>query len=137
MSVVDVHAWVDTLMGRYADRDVTGSALFPLTERPNGADLDCKMVPLDRHPFDYLVSYRPPRGCVALGLVTAGWAAPIDSPVRPSAHPDAQRILQALVIAADGQEAARLRYADGRIVDPGQGGYGRVLDALRAAVRRR
>lgn len=131
MSPVDVGRWADTLMARYADHDVTGSALFPLL-----ADGELEMVPLAGHPAEHLRWYRPPADCIALGLVSAGWAAPIDSPVRPSAHPDAQRVVQAVVVARDGAVGARIRFPDGSVVDPGTPGTGRVLDALRRSLRR-
>lgn len=136
MSTVDVGHWADALMKRYAGHAVIG-ALFPLT-RPDDptAELEVEMIPLDGHPADVLRRSRPPLSCVALGLVSAGWAAPIGSRVRPSAHPDAKRIVQSLVMARDGSVGARVRMPDGSVVDPGGGGYGRVLDALRAALRR-
>jgi len=137
MSLVDVDHWADTLMKRYDGLDVIGNALFPITLPTHpSAELETELVALDRHPVDYLRRYRPSPRCIALGLVSAGWAAPIDSTVRPSAHPDAQRIVQAVVVARDGQVGSRLRFPDGRVVDGGSGGYGRVLDALRAALAR-
>lgn len=137
MSTVDLGRWADRLIDRYAGLDVIGNALFPITvpTDPSSA-LECEMVPLDRQPVDFLRRFRPPSSCVALGLVSAGWAAPIDSRVRPSAHPDAQRILQVIVAAADGGVAARVRFPDGSVVDPGPG-HGRVLDAVLAALQRR
>lgn len=135
MSLVDLGHWADTLIDRYAGQDVIGNALFPIT-RPTdpSAPPEVEMLPLDRHPVDFLRRYRPPSSCIALGLVSAGWAAPIESRVRPSAHPDAQRILQAIVVTPDGDVAARVRLPDGSIVDPGRG-HGRVLDALQAALQ--
>lgn len=136
MSLVDVSHWAETLINRYAGQDVIGSALFPITRPANPSEpLEVETLPLDRHPVDFLRRYRPPSACVALGLVSAGWAAPIDSRVRPSAHPDAQRILQAIVVTPGGDVAGRVRLPDGSIVDPGPG-RGRVLDAVEAALRR-
>jgi hypothetical protein len=60
----------------------------------------------------------------------------MDSPVRPSAHPEAKRILAVNVIGRGGGTAARVRWPDGSVTDLGPGGVGRVLDALRAAMRR-
>jgi hypothetical protein len=68
--------------------------------------------------------------------VSTGWAAPIDSPVRPSAHPDAQRVHQAVVLDRAGVLLGRMRHPDGTIIDLGRGGHGRVPDALRSAMRR-
>lgn len=39
-----------------------------------------------------------------------------------------------MVVACDGAVGARLRMPDGSIVNPGKDGFGRVLDALRAAL---
>src|SRR5688572_21153442 len=100
MSTLDVGHWADTLLARYAGHDRMGNALFPIIR--NGSQLDCDFVPLDRHPADFLRRYRRPATCVALGLVSGGWAAPMDSPVRPSAHPDAKRVVQCVVLADDG-----------------------------------
>lgn len=136
MSLIDVGQWADLLIRRYAGQDVIGNALFAFTRPADpSAAPHVEMQPLDRHPADFLRRFRPPPSCIALGLVSAGWAAPIDTPVRPSAHPDAQRILQAVVVTLDRGVGARVRYPDGSVVDPGPG-YGRVLDALRAALRR-
>ena len=139
MSQVDLGRWADALMAHYRDRVVNGNALFPIAapDPDDVDDIEQLLVPMDRHPVDFLRRYRPSSRCTALGLVSTGWAAPIDSPVRPSAHPDAQRILQVTVIGRAGGTAARIRWPDGSVVDPGAGGVGRVLDALRAAMRRR
>ena len=136
MSRVDVGQWADTLIVRYAGHDVIGNALFPIT-RPSdlSAPLEIEMHPLDRHPVDFLPGFRPPPSCVALGLVSAGWAAPMESRVRPSAHPEARRVLQAVVVTPEGDVGARVRLPDGSVIDPGPL-HGRVLDALRAALRR-
>lgn len=138
MSLVDLGRWADALIAQYGDRNVNGNALFPISCcRPDeGGDLEELLVPMDRHPADFLRRYRPSATCLALGLVSAGWAAPMDSPVRPSAHPDAKRILQVTVIGRGGGTSSRIRWPDGSVVDPGPVGYGGVLDALRAALRR-
>ena len=136
MSRVDVGQWADTLIGRYAGHDVIGNALFPITRSSDpSAPLEIEMHPLDCHPVDFLPTFRPPPSCIALGLVSAGWAAPMGSQVRPSKHPDAQRVLQAVVVTPDGEVGARVRMPDGSVIDPGRL-HGRVLDALRAAVLR-
>ena len=138
MSSVDLGRWADALMAQYRDRDVNGNALFPISspDPDDVRDVERLLVPMDRHPADFLRRYRPPATCMALGLVSAGWAAPIDSPVRPSAHPDAKRILQVTVIGRGGGTASRIRWPDGSVIDPGPPGFGRVLDVLRAAMRR-
>ena len=133
MSIIDVDHWADTLINRYADHDVIGNALFPLTLAHAGAANPPEPIPLDDHPVPFLARYRRPPGCLALGLVSAGWAAPIDSKVRASAHPDAQRILQCVVLACDGAIGGRLRMPDGTI-HVGAPGYGAVLDALRVTL---
>jgi hypothetical protein len=138
MSVVELGYWAEIIMEKYADCDVIGSALFPITQAAvPSAEHELEMIPLDGHPADCLRRYRPPASCVALGLVSAGWAAPMDgSRVRPSAHPEAKRVVQVVVVARDGDHAARPRMPDHSIIDPGRGGRGRVLDALRTAIRR-
>ena len=138
MSPIDLGRWADALMARYCDRDVNGNALFPISsaDPDDVEDVEQLLVPMDRHPVDFLRRYRPPAACMALGLVSAGWAAPMNSQVRPSAHPDAQRIVQVTVIMRGGATSSRIRFPDGSVVDPGPGGFGRVLDALRAAMRR-
>lgn len=139
MSHVDVGRWADTLLHRYADRRITGSMLFPLIQpAAPGGDLILERVPLGGHPVHALRRYRPPTGCVALGLVSAGWAAPMDdSGLLPSAHPDAQRVVQSFVLASSGAMAGRLRYPDGHVLETGEDGQGRVVDALTAALCRR
>ena len=137
MSAPDLGRLADLLMAHVTDLDVLGAALFPFrADDIDEPDLAALRIPLLGHPVDHLRSYRPPTGCVALGLVCGGWAAPIDSPVRPSAHPDAQRIVQASVLGRDGELVGRVRYPDRRVIDTGRGGYGRVPDAMRRALRR-
>src|SRR5438876_9249583 len=129
MSAVELGRLADLLIHRCTEPNMTGSVLFPFVHADvEEKDLDGLMIPFQEHPADHLRRYRPPFGCVALGLVTAGWAAPMDSPVRPSAHPDAQRIVNAVVLGRDGLLVGRLRLPDGSIMDPGRGGQGRVPD---------
>jgi hypothetical protein len=137
MSTIDVGRWADTLMARYADRVVIGNALYEIAAHADPAvALELEPHALDCHPVPFLRTFRPAPSCVALGLVSAGWAAPMGSRVRPSAHPEAKRILQVVVVTSDGEVGGRVRFPDGSIVDSGPG-YGRVLDALRSALRRR
>ena len=115
MSLVDLGRWADALVAHYGDRDVIGNALFPISSfcPDDVGGVGSLLVPMDRHPADFLRRYRPPATCLGLGLVSAGWAAPMDSPVRPSAHPDAKRILAITVIARGGGTAGRIRWPDG------------------------
>jgi len=137
MSVSEIGRLADLLIRRYGTPDVNGSALFPFTRVDVDEDeLDALLIPLRQHPADHLRRFRPPVGCIALGLVSTGWAAPIDSPVRPSAHPDAQRVHHAVVLGRNGALHARMRRPDGTVLDMGSGGYGRVPDGLRSAMRR-
>src|SRR5438874_242581 len=122
MSAVELGRLADLLIHRYFEPNMTSSVLFPFMHADvEEDDLDGLMIPLREHPADHLRRYRPPVGCVALGLVIAGWAAPMDSPVRPSAHPDAQRVVQSVVLGRDGLLVGRLRLPDGTIMDSGGG----------------
>ena len=135
MSGPDLGRLADLLIAHVTDLDVLGAALFPFrADDVVEADLPELRIPMLGHPVDHLRSYRPPTGCVALGLVCGGWAAPIDSPVRPSAHPDAQRVVQAVVLGRGGEPVGRIRFPGGRVNDAGSGGYGRVPDAMRRAL---
>ena len=52
---------------------------------------------------------------------------------RPSAHPDAERVFQVVLVDRGGAIAGRLRRADGSVLTEAPAG-GDVLDALRAAL---
>jgi hypothetical protein len=137
--ILDFNHLVDLLITSYSGPNTTGSALFPFTlSNSVDLDLDAILVALDCHPVDFLERYQGPPDLIALGLVSGGWAAPIDSKVRPSAHPDAKRIVTACVAGVDGTIVDRIRMPDGSVINPSkkEPGFGAVPDALRAALWR-
>jgi hypothetical protein len=138
MSAVDIEAWADALIALHATVDMFGHELVPIThDHPMGA-ARIRSQRSTRHPVDRLRRYRPGAEVRALGLVCGGWAAPMeDRGARmPSAHPDARRMLQVVVMDRMGDMTARVRYGDGSIVELGGAGVGRVPDAMRRALGR-
>ncbi|HUQ40836.1 MAG TPA: hypothetical protein VM030_11850 [Acidimicrobiales bacterium] len=137
MSTVPVGVLANLLLRVYTDRELTGSDLYTFGQPVDAADeVDIGVLHVDGHPTDYLGDFRPGADCVALGLVSGGWMAPLDSTVAPSAHHDALRVLQVFVIGRDGGIASQVRLPDGSVRDMGADVVGRVPAALRAALRR-
>ncbi|HYD09339.1 MAG TPA: hypothetical protein VEA78_04495 [Acidimicrobiales bacterium] len=136
MSDVDIEAWADALIARHPTVDVNGHELIAISHPTPIETPGIRPMRSQRHPVDRLRRYTPPTELLALGLVCGGWVAPIDTNVRPSAHPDARRIVQVVVMDRTGSQTARVRYPDGTVQPMGGGGVGRVPEALRAALRR-
>jgi hypothetical protein len=84
----------------------------------------------------------PPDGCDAIAIESGGWAAPMDDMVgdgtvmRPSQHPEAQRMHSTALVYGRGVDVTVLRVGDEppRVM---RGGVGVVPDLLRACWARR
>ena len=129
-------------MGRMADilistcdEPVVGASLIRLASVKGAPDeFEFGIKHLDGHPVEALEGFRAPRSWFGLGVLTGGWVAPMDGTVvRPSAHPDAVRISQVVLMDRKGRVESRVRYPDGAIMSEVPT-MGVVLDALRAAL---
>ena len=82
----------------------------------------------------------PPDGCWGMALDTGGWAAPMDdefSGIRPSQHPDRQRMRQtAIVYGPDGTDVSVLECEE-RPIQVLRGAVGLVPELMRAVWARR
>ena len=132
MSYIDLGRVADLLFDQLGE-PLVGSYLVRLVldERVSGGP-ELAVRPLDGPPAEALAGFRAPAAWSAIGLVCGGWAAPMDG-VRPSAHPDARRISQVILLGRDGTIASRVRYADGSVLRAAPAS-GAALDALRFAL---
>jgi hypothetical protein len=138
MSDVDIERWADALIARHPSVDLIGHELVVIVDEQPDSWPRPGVRPMrsQRHPVDRLRRYRVPAEARALGLVCGGWWAPMDDGIMPSSHPEAKRIVQAVVMDRSGTMTGRVRNPDGSVIDLGRGGVGRVPDALRAALCR-
>jgi hypothetical protein len=127
----DLGLTADALIDQYG-RPTLGATLLRLERHPVSGEISVRMRPLKRHPVDALRRFRAPASWIGLGLLTGGWAAPLDG-TRPSAHPEAQRITQVVVVDRGGRVESRVRFPDGSIMREAPS-VGAVLDAMRAAL---
>jgi len=97
----------------------------------DGADLGTK--PIDGHPLDTLLAFTAPAEWQAIGVSAEGWAASMDSGVRPSQSKGRMRVRTTTLVARDGAVAAGVRKAGGELEQMGAGA-GTVLDALKRAM---
>jgi hypothetical protein len=133
MSNPDLELWVDDLLDEFASDSFAGSLLVRVIQ-DDDEDIRFEAANLDAHPADALVGYRAPASCIALGTVSGGWAAPMDgSTTRASAHPEAKRVFQVVLVDRLGVVAGRVRYPDGSMLRSAPT-HGDVLDALRASL---
>lgn len=84
------------------------------------------------HPLTELMGFVAPSDWWALGVIATGWMAPLDGG-RPSAHPDAVRTAQVILVTRNGNIVSHVRAADGESFDDPPS-YGRTLDALQRAL---
>ena len=98
-------------------------------------DVQIGMKPLAEGSIaDHLLGCVAPEEWVALGVMAGGWAGPMDgSHLRPSAHPEGQRIRSVVLVGRDGETAGVTRFADGRTID-GAPPEGAAMDCLRRAM---
>ena len=131
MSAIDLGQTADDLIDQY-DRPLVGSLLVRLEELAKSGDLVVGIRPLKDHPVAALSRFRAPTSWLGIGLVSGGWVAPMEG-IRPSAHPDAVRVTQVVLLDREGRVESRIRYPDGSIIREAPA-YGVALDALRVAL---
>lgn len=97
------------------------------TGDPESFDLGLKDLPEDAHPVDELWGFEAPPSWLAMGVVTFGWASPMDG-VRPSQHPERTRVRATILMTRDGRQVTTASFEDGTAIDePGEGLIGEVL----------
>lgn len=97
-------------------------------------------VELEKHPSELLLGFTAWEEWWAVGLLTTGWAAPMETEPtnpyaaheRPSAHPDAVRMRMLVMVDRDGTTVSKVECTDGRTID--EPGEGYLLDLLRRTV---
>lgn len=140
LTLVGLETWADLLLTAFTGCGPGDASLVRLAEPPGHPDeVELGLLRLGgAHPCDVLDDLLVEPSCVALGVACGGWAAPLDPLVRdgpapPSAHPDAERILQVVLVARTGEVVGRLRFPDGTVLTapPADGA---VLSSLREAL---
>jgi hypothetical protein len=126
-------------LGRLADalieqyhRPLVGSLLVRIERHRKTRDIITGVRPLSGHPAEALANFRAPSSWIGIGLVCGGWAAPMDG-IRPSAHPDGQRVTSVVLLDRAGNVEGRMRLPDGSVLrePPGEGlVFDTLLDAL-------
>ncbi len=130
MSTTLLDHWADLLL-EALDTGKPGATVVRLSDDRSG-EHELAVRPIDVHPLEALSGFEAPASCFALGVATGGWAAPMDG-IRPSEHPEGQRIFQVVLVDRSGRVASRIRFPDGSIMTDAPGS-GAVLDALRQAL---
>jgi hypothetical protein len=131
METTVLERWADVLLEALRTNE-PGATLVRL-DRDSAGDSELALRPIDTHPVEALAELDQPMRCHALGVATGAWAAPMGSSVRPSAHPEARRVFQVVLVGQDGSVVSRVRYPDGSVMTEPPGA-GAVLDALRTAL---
>ena len=138
LTLVGLAAWADLLLTAFTGCGPGDASLIRLVEPPGApGEVELGLLRLDgAHPCDVLDELLVEPSCVALGVAAGGWAAPMPRdgpPGRPSAHPDAERILQVVLVARSGEVVGRVRFPDGTVLTapPADGA---VLSSLRAVL---
>ena len=96
-----------------------------------GADVGTK--PIDGHPLNTLLGFTAPPEWLAIGVCAEGWAASLDSGVRPSKSKGRMRVRNTTLVARNGAVASGMRLAGSELEQMGEG-VGTILDALKRAV---
>jgi hypothetical protein len=96
-----------------------------------GADVGTK--PIAGHPLNTLLGFTAPPEWLAIGVCAEGWAASMDSGVRPSQSKGRMRVRNTTLVARNGAVASGMRLAGGEFQQMGEG-IGTILDALKRAV---
>ena len=105
------------------------SALLRVEKLDADDELQVGVKDLDGdHPLTALMGVTAPQEWWAIGTITTGWIGPMDD-VRPSAHPDGQRVAQAIAVTRDADVVCHVRMADGETMDDPPS-TGLVLEAL-------
>jgi hypothetical protein len=140
--LVDLTAIAETFDRAFVDQpaDRSDPELFALLGGP--ADDDATLAHWPEVDHELLMWHIvPPSDCLALVLVTTGWAAPLDDDggcsTRPSRHPDRRRSHTVTAMGNDGEIVSVLRVADEAPEVLTGECYGRVPDALRRCWARR
>ncbi|MFP5328063.1 MAG: hypothetical protein ACLGHT_11355 [Acidimicrobiia bacterium] len=113
--------------------DDTNTVFFVSENAPDGSFNIGKKHLDGMHPLTELMGFAAPEDWWALGVVCTGWMAPMNGP-RPSLHPEAVRIVQAIAVTRDGDVVNHTRVEGGEVIDepPGEG---MVLDALKRCLQ--
>lgn len=94
---------------------------------PEAFELGLKELPDGSHPVEELWGFVAPPTWLAVGVVSFGWAAPVDH-VRPSLHPERSRVRVTILATREGRLLSTATFDDGRAIDePGDGQIGDVL----------
>lgn len=137
LTLVGLESWADLLLTAFVGCGPGDASIVRLVE-PHDApgEVELGLLRLDgAHPCEVLDELAVEPSCAALGVAAGGWAAPLgplvrDGPMRASAHPDAERILQVVLVARSGEVVSRVRFPDGTVLTapPADGA---VLSSLR------
>ena len=133
MRVLDLDPWVEILEAVLPDHQ--NGLLIRLV--PDGDHIELGLLPLDGlHPSELLDGFVAPPEWAALGLVTRGWASPMDG-MRPSQHPARRRIVGTYLLDRAGNTAGRIvrRTRRRRRGPPAARGRAAAADAPRPRLR--
>lgn len=136
MTLTGLHTWADLLLEAFAGAGPADACVVRLAQLPGSPEeVELGLLRLDgRHPTEVLHELLVDGECVALGVACGGWAAPMhDGGARPSAHPDAERILQVVLVGRGGEVVSRVRFPDGTVLTEPPA-VGAVLEALHHAL---
>jgi len=100
-------------------------------DEPAAFDLGMKELPEGSHPVEELWGFRAPPTWLAIGVVSYGWAAPMDG-IRPSLHPERSRVRATILVTREGRQLSTATFDDGRAID--EPGDGMIADVLRLCV---
>lgn len=88
---------------------------------------------LDGHPVDVLLGFVCPAEWAAFGLSHVGWSSPMGA-VRPSRHPQRERVRITTLVHRDGAIASVLRFENGKELSDTSECHGMIPDVLRRAL---
>jgi hypothetical protein len=115
------------------DRGWNGGPILVHVRLKDEEAFDLGVKNIDGHPLDHLLGFTAPAQWDALGVCCEGWAAPMDSGVRPSKSKGRMRVRSTHIVGRNGVEAAGMRLAgEGFEAMPAaENAIGMVPDALR------
>src|SRR5436305_6970870 len=97
-------------------------------------DVQLGFKEIDGHPLDTLLGFTAPAEWLALGMCAEGWAASMDSGLRPSQSKGRMRMRNTALVTRGGKMAAGYRLAGGGEFELVPGGVGMIPDALKRAL---